>query len=72
MTNTQKQILTVLIVVWLLCIVLMIVSNFLSIATRDAVLEVSKWGFTTVLGAIVGSAATFFGTSGQDKTNSRS
>lgn len=67
MTSKQKQILRILILVLLLCVALMFASNLLSIAARDAVLEVSKWGFTTILGALVGSMTTILGTSDQDK-----
>ncbi len=61
MTKQQKGFIVIYFILLAMCGGLLVGSDFLSLAARDAILPIASDGFTLVLGAIVGALSAMLG-----------
>lgn len=61
MNKTQAIAIGIYFVLLLLCTVLLIVSNSLSLTVRDAILPLASDGFKLVIGALIGAVSAVIG-----------
>ena len=62
MTKNQTRFLGAYGILLIICIVLMVSSEFLSPVIREAILPVASDGFKMVLGALIGAISSMLGT----------
>lgn len=61
MNKTQAIAIGIYFVLLLLCTVLLIISNSLSLTVRDAILPLASDGFKLVIGALIGAVSAVIG-----------
>ncbi len=61
MTKQQAICIAIYLILLVTCVLLILTSNYLSLAARDVVLRIAELGFTTAFGAIIGALSAMWG-----------